>query len=183
VANGEALTIFVISQAETQVAFELDEDLRGSRNTVIGTTNQVAGEIGLDLADLSSAQVGVIRVNVRTLVTDNDLRNRAISNQILDTGEYEFISFTPTSIEALTGRAGIGHSLSFTILGDLTIRDITRPVAFLVAAQADSESQISGRATAVVNRADYELNIPSVRNVANVDEEVKLSIDFVARAP
>lgn len=42
--------------------------------------------------------------------------------------------------------------------------------------------QITGTATAVVNRADYGLQIPSVPNVANVEEEVELYIDFTANA-
>jgi len=63
------------------------------------------------------------------------------------------------------------------------IRDVSRPVAFSVEARLDSADQISGRATAVVNRGDYDLNIPSVQNVANVEEEVALSIEFVARTP
>lgn len=176
------VTLFSISQEESRATFELDEDLRGRRQTVVGTTNQVAGEIGLDLADLSSAQVGVIRVNARTLVTDNDFRNRAINNQILDTAAYEFITFTPTSVEGLSGVVTIGESVDFTIVGDLLIRDISQNVTFLVEARADSADQISGRATAEVNRGDYGLNIPSVPNVANVDEVVKLSIEFVARS-
>ena len=53
---------------------------------------------------------------------------------------------------------------------------------FTVEATAASESQIVGTATAVVNRADFGLQIPSVPNVANVEEEVELYIDFTANA-
>jgi polyisoprenoid-binding protein YceI len=174
------LQVFQISQDDSLVRFQLDEDLRGSRNTVIGETDQVAGELAIDLNDLSSAQVGVMQINARTLATDNNFRNRAIQNEILNTGAYEFITFTPTAIEGLPAVAAIGEEVTFTVTGDLTIRDITQPVVFTVTATAVSESQISGTASAVVMRGDYNLNIPSVPNVANVEEEVELSIDFVA---
>ncbi|MBX3055144.1 MAG: hypothetical protein KF770_01610 [Anaerolineae bacterium] len=47
---------------------------------------------------------------------------------------------------------------------------------------AVSATQLTGTATATVSRGDYGLQIPSVPNVANVEEEVELIIDFVANA-
>lgn len=176
------LRVYEISQADSEVRFELDEDLRGQRNTVIGVTDQVAGEIAVNLADLSSTQVGVIQINARTLATDNNFRNRAIQNEILDTGEYEFITFSPTSIEGLPTSVAIGEEVEFVVSGDLTIRDVTNIVQFFVTATAVSEDQLSGTANATIFRTDYGLQIPSVPNVANVEEEVTLYIDFVANA-
>ncbi|WP_420631497.1 YceI family protein [Candidatus Leptofilum sp.] len=174
------LLIFEISQDASEVRFELDEDLRGNRITVVGSTDQVAGQIALDLSDLSSAQVGEIQINARTLETDNNFRNRAIQNEILDTGDYEFISFVPTAVSGLPASATIGEEISFTIEGDLTIRDVTEAVTFSVVATAVSETEISGTATATVLRETYGLNIPEVPNVANVENEVDLIISFVA---
>ena len=176
------LTIYEISQAESMVQFELDEDLRGVRTTVVGATDQVAGQIALDFNDLSTAQVGEIQINARTLATDNNFRNRAIQNEILETGAYEFISFVPTAVNGLPASAGLGEEISFTIDGDLTIRDITEPVTFSVVATAVSDTQISGTATATVLRDTYGLTIPEVPNVANVENEVDLIINFVANA-
>jgi polyisoprenoid-binding protein YceI len=177
-----ALTVYQISQADSEVRFELDEDLRGVRTTVVGTTDQVAGEIAIDPSDLSTAQVGVIQINARTLTTDNNFRNRAIQNEILKTGEFEFITFAPISISGLPDSAGVGEVVSFTIEGEMTIRDVTNPVEFTVDASVDSAGRLVGTATAVVQRAEYGLKIPSVPNVANVEEEVELYIEFVAIA-
>jgi polyisoprenoid-binding protein YceI len=176
-----ALT-FTIDSAASQVRFAIDEDLRGQRNTVVGTTDQVAGQLSVNLADLAQTEVGIIQINARTLVTDNDFRNRAINNEILDTGDFEFITFTPTAVEGLPASATIGEPVTFTLVGDLTIRDVTVPATFTVEATAVSETQITGTATAVVNRNDFGLTIPSVPNVANVEEEVELTIDFTANA-
>lgn len=181
-AETSATTVYTIDPAGSQVRFELDEDLRGVRTTVVGITDQVAGQLSLNLGDLSQTQVGIIQINARTLVTDNTFRNRAIQNEILDTGAFEFITFTPTGIEGLPASAALGEPVTFTITGDLTIRDVTLPATFTVEATADSDRQVTGTATAVVNRADYGLQIPSVPNVANVEEEVDLFIDFTANA-
>ena len=174
--------VFTIDPAASQVRFQLDEDLRGVRTTVVGTTGQVAGELSISLTDLGQTQVGVIQINARTLATDNNFRNRAIHNEILDTDQFEFITFTPTGIEGLPASVGLGEVVSFTLVGDLTIRDVTLPATFTVEATAVSESQITGTAMSVINRADFGLQIPSVPNVANVEEEVELYIDFTANA-
>jgi len=164
------------------VRFQLDEELRGQPTTVVGTTDQVAGQLSVNLADLSQTQVGIIQINARTLATDNNFRNRAIQNEILNTGDFEFITFTPTGIEGLPASATVGEAISFSLVGDLTIRDITQPATFTVEATAVSETQIVGTATAVVNRTDFGLQIPSVPSVANVEEQVELYIDFTANA-
>ena len=181
-APAAAATVFSIDSAASQVRFQLDEDLRGTRTTVVGSTDQVAGQLSLNLADLSQTQVGIIQINARALATDNNFRNRAIQNEILETGSFEFITFTPTGIEGLPASATVGETISFNLVGDLTIRDITMPATFAVEATADSETTITGTATSIVNRADFGLNIPSVPNVANVEEEVELYIDFTANA-
>lgn len=177
-----ALRIFAIDPGASEVRFELDEDLRGERLTVVGITDQVAGEIALDPADLSQTQVGTLQINARTLLTDNNFRNRAIQNEILDTGGFEFITFAPTSVDGLPAGAVVGDTVQFTISGDLTIRDITLPATFNVEATLVSEDQITGTAGTVILRTDYGLNIPSVPNVANVEEEVELYINFTANA-
>jgi polyisoprenoid-binding protein YceI len=176
------LTIYQISSADSLVSFELDEDLRSNRVTVVGTTDQVAGELAVDFSDLSQTQVGVIQINARTLVTDNSNRNRAMQNEILDTGSYEFITFNPTSVTGLPESVVVGDTITFIIEGDLTIRDVTLPVTFSVEATAVSATQISGSAETSIVRSDYGLSIPSVPGVANVDEEVTLSIYFAANA-
>jgi polyisoprenoid-binding protein YceI len=175
-------TIYAISADTSQVRFELDEDLRGSRITVVGTTGQIAGELAFDFDDLSQTQIGAIQINARTLATDNNFRNRAIQNEILDTGSYEYITFTPTAINGLPGSASIGETITFTVDGDLTIRDVTMPATFTVEATAASDSQITGAASTIITRDAYGLTIPSVPSVANVEQEVELYIEFAANA-
>ena len=58
------LVVYEISQGDSEVRFELDEDLRGVRTTVVGMTDQVAGQIALDFSDLATAQVGEIQINL-----------------------------------------------------------------------------------------------------------------------
>lgn len=174
--------LFEILPEESVARFSLGEVLRGEPNFVIGATDQVAGQIAIDLSDPSKTQVGVISINARTFATDNSNRDRAIKNQILDTNIYEFITFTPTSITGLPAEAAVGETLSLEITGDLTIRDITHEVTFSVTVLAVSESRLEGSGSATIRREDYGLTIPNVPLVASVDQDVLLEIEFVALA-
>jgi len=172
--------VFQINQQESQTSFMIFEELRGQPKDVIGTTNQIAGEIVLNPNDLSTARAGVIQVNARTLVTDDDRRNQAIRNRILNTDAYEFITFTPTQISGLEGTATEGQEFTFQVTGDLTIRDITKPVVFDVTAQLVTEDRLTGSSVTKIQRGDFNLVIPSVPSVANVGEEIALEINLVA---
>lgn len=174
--------VFEISAGESEARFVIDEVLNGADKTVVGVTANVAGQILVDPADLSTAQVGVIQVNVRSLSTDSGNRNRAIQNLILQTGSFEFVTFTPTQISGLPAAAVPGDTVSFQLTGDLTVRDITRTVTFDVSVTAESATRLSGLATTTINRADYGLQIPSVPQVAFVAEDLQLQLEFVAQA-
>ena len=182
-ANAPAgLRKFQVNAEKSIARFTVSEILRGQPKTVVGSTRQVAGEVGVNLADLSTMQVGEIQVNARTLKTDDDMRNRMVGNQILSTTQYEFIKFMPTQVTGLTGSGSAGAKLPFSIAGNLTVRQITKPVTFNATLEIISPSELKVTATAKVKRADYALTIPSVPSVANVGEEVQLEIEGVAIA-
>lgn len=63
--------------------------------------------------------------------------------------------------------------------GDLTITGITKAVTFDVEVPPVSADRLQGSASAVIQRSDYDLQIPSAPAVADVDESVALEIEFV----
>jgi polyisoprenoid-binding protein YceI len=177
---GSGPILFQISQDESEARFSIYELLRGDPKIVVGATDQVAGEIQFDPADLSTAQVGTILVNARTLETDDGNRNRALGNRILETGSYEFISFEPTSISGLPDSVSEGETVSFQIIGDLTIKDVTKEVTFEAEVTFVSSDRLEGLAAATVLHDDFGITIPDVPFVADVGEEVELQIEFAA---
>ncbi|HMQ30119.1 MAG TPA: YceI family protein [Chloroflexaceae bacterium] len=174
--------LFEIVPAESQARFLIDEVLRGSPITVVGATDQVAGQIAIDPTDPASAQVGPILINARTLATDNDMRNRAIRNFILDTNSHEFVTFTPTALSGLPETVAVGQPFSFQLSGDLTVRATTQPVIFDVTVTPVSEDELVGSATTQILYRDFGLSIPDSPSVDTVADEVVLELDFVAQA-
>ncbi len=174
------LKIFQISQDESQVRFTIGEILRGQETKAVGTTNQVAGEIAVNFDDLSTVQIGTVQVNARTLATDSSMRDRTIGNRILNTGLFEFITFTPTAISGIPDKVNFGEPVAVEITGDLTIQNITNEVVFEGTVTPVSDTRLIGSASVIILRSDFDLRIPSVPNVAAVDEEVLLEIELVA---
>ncbi|HEY1013589.1 MAG TPA: YceI family protein [Herpetosiphonaceae bacterium] len=172
--------IVEIKQDESEARFLIDEVLEGAPKTVIGTTNQVAGQIEINAANPAATRVGTIQVNARTLTTDSEFRNRAIKNRILRTDDFEYVTFTPTSLSGLPPAGEVGKPYTFQISGDLTIVETTKPVVFEVTVTATSATRIEGTASVVIRYADFGLEIPSSPAVASVEDDVKLELEFVA---
>jgi polyisoprenoid-binding protein YceI len=182
-AAAAAPMLFEIVQAESEARFIIDEVLRGSPVRVVGVTNQVAAQIAIDPANPAATQLGEVRVNVRTLATDNEFRNRAIRNQILDTNSYEFVTFQPTELLGLPDAVTVGQPFSFQVVGDLTVKDVTQPVTFDVTVTPVSETRIEGVATTTFPYRDFGVRIPEVPSVDLVADDVTLELAFVAVAP
>lgn len=175
-------TVYDIQPSSSQASFTIDEVLRGSPKTVVGTTDQVSGQIAFDASDPTSAQVGTILIDARTLATDDSSRNRVLDNQILSTDQYEYISFTPSTSAGLPETVTVGQPFTFQLSGDLTIRNTTRPATFDVTVTPAEDGSLTGSATTTIQYSDWGISIPSVPFVASVGNQVVLQLSFDATA-
>lgn len=183
-AAGETVT-FVIDQSQSTARFELDEELRGNPTRVVGTTDEVVGQVRVDLSDTSNVEFSDVIVNARTFTTGSGNRDRAIRGPVmLDSGsdENELITLSVTAIDGLAGAVDVGDTLEFTITGDLTVKGFTEEVSFDVSATLVDATTLEGTAETEVTRDMFEIGIPSVPGVANVTNEVLIALDFVAVA-
>jgi polyisoprenoid-binding protein YceI len=181
-AAGDGALTFAIDQSASEARFLINEVLVGIPTEVKGVTSLISGTVTVDPADPAASQVGTLSVDASDLKTDRNLRNRAIRRFILETGNYQYITFTPTAISGLPEQAAPGETFTFQVTGDLTIKDVTQPVTFDVELTADSATQITGLAQGVVKRSDFNLEIPSAPGVADVTDEVRLELAFTAKA-
>lgn len=177
-AGGDTVELQLLDGTEAR--FLIYEDLRGEPFTAVGVTTEVVGRINVNRADLAASQMGDILINARTFTTDSGNRDRAIRGPILNAEQFEFITFRPLAISGLSGAAEPGVEWSFTVEGELTVRDITRPVTFEVTARLGDGDVLEGEASATVLRSDFDLSVPSVPFVANVADEIGLELGFIA---
>ncbi len=173
--------VFQIEPDHSTARFKIDEVLRGEPKTVVGTTDQVAGQFGLLGTSLNTAKVGPILVNARTLATDNKYRNRAIKNKILKTDDFEYIRFEPKAVTGIPATASTGQTFRFKVTGDLTITNVTRPVTFDMEARFLSPTEMTGLGTTAFPYKDFQLDIPNPPIVASVADTVHLELQFQAQ--
>jgi polyisoprenoid-binding protein YceI len=177
------VSVLQIQPGASTATFTLDEILRGSPNTVIGTTDKVAGEIALDPDEPGATKVGTITVDARTLATGNTQRNNMLHRFILATSQFEHVTFTPTTITGLPATIELlGIPYPVKIDGKLTIKDVTRDVTFDASVTPLSFQELRGTATTTISQQDFGITIPSIPFVGGVSDEVRLDLHFVAIA-
>lgn len=176
--------VFRIAQEESEVRFLIDEVLRGADFTVVGATDQLAGELRVDAGDPAASEIGLIRINARTLATDNGNRNRALRTFILKSAEdeFEYAEFETSELAGMPESVTVGEPFDIQILGELRIAGATQALTFDASITLESEERLSGSARSSLQHADLGLTIPSVPFVSDVAEEVRLEIEFVALA-
>jgi polyisoprenoid-binding protein YceI len=180
----DGATLFTIDGSSSKATFTIDEVLFGNPNTVVGETNKVAGQILVNAQDPSKSQLGEIKIDVSTLVTDNDLRNRTLQGLILatNTPANQYATFVAKSITGLPESITVGQQVSFKITGDLTIHQVMKTVTFDAKVTVVSEKQITGTASTTVKYSDFGISIPDVPSVTSVGDTVKLALEFTANA-
>jgi polyisoprenoid-binding protein YceI len=183
-APTDGATLFTIDNSSSKATFTIDEVLFGNPNTVVGETDKVAGQILVNAQDSSKSRVGEIKIDVSTLVTDNDLRNRTLQGRILqtDTAANQYATFVAKSITGLPESIAVGQQDSFKITGDLTIHQIMKTVAFDATVKAVSDKQITGTASTTVKYSDFGISVPDAPSVTGLGDMVKLALDFTANA-
>ncbi len=176
-AGSATSSVYRISQEKSLVRFTMNELLNNKPFLVVGTTTQIAGDIAVKDGKF---EIGTLTLNAKTLVTDNSRRNGAIVRLILkaESPENEFITFKPSTTD-FTGPVVLGAASTFNVPGDLTISGVTKPVVFKVTATATADS-VTGTASVTIKRSDFNLVIPNLSFIANVDDEFPITASIVA---
>jgi polyisoprenoid-binding protein YceI len=178
--------VYEVVDAHSEARFIIDEVLRGEPNTVVGRTDQIDGSVAVQF-DPARVDIGQFVINVRTIKTDDEVRDRSIRTLILESNkdEFEFSTFEPTEIAGVPEVIEPGDRINLQVTGDLTVRDVTSPVTFDMTLDVRSREESAGAASTVILWDDFDITIPYVGGnsiVASVAEEVRLELEFVARA-
>ena len=142
-----------------------------------GETTEVVGRIAFDDdGGVISDESGIV-LQAATFRTDSDRRDRFVRERTLQTTEFPAISFRPTSAEGLPWPLDeASGEVEFTLNGELTIRDQTRPVTWDVVAEFGDE--IKGIASVEITFEQFAMEKPSVAIVVSVDDIIRLELEF-----
>jgi polyisoprenoid-binding protein YceI len=170
-------TVYRISQKDSYVTFTLGEELRKVPTVVVGTTTEIAGDLAITDSHID---VGAIKIDARTFVTESEKRNDTINRRLLKSGDAgnEYITLKSASSD-FQGTIVPGKSVSFNITGDLFIAGVTKFAVFKVTAIVLGDKLV-GTAQTKVKLADFDIKIPTLDFIANVDEDVLVNINISA---
>ena len=171
---------YLLNSAASRASFAIGENLLGRETTAVGTTAVVEGGVTLDAEDPSVLVFHDFQVDVSTLTTDDRQRDGQIRNRILQTSDAanQYVTFVPREAVGLELPLVPGVTQSVELVGQLTIKGVTKEAVFELELQVLSDTELRGVATTVVWLEDFGLSVPRVPLVARVDEFVTLALDF-----
>jgi len=167
---------WTVDKAHTNVKFSVSHlvisDVEGNFKSFDGTMTS-------SKSDFTDAKIN-FTVDVSSVNTDNENRdNHLKSPDFFDVAKYPKMTFVSTSIVPL------GNN-KFTLVGNLTIKDITKPVTFEVTfggtANAMGGTHAGFKATAKIDRYDYNLKWSMATEaggaVVGKEVDITLNVDF-----
>lgn len=174
----QGATTFVLGEG-TVARYKVEEELaRQGFFVATGETTEVVGRIAFDEGGGVVADESSIVIQAGTLRTDSDRRDRYVRERTLLTAQYPEVVFRPTSVEGLPSSISeASGTVEFTISGDLTIRDQTRPVTWDVTAEFGDI--ITGIAAIDITFEQFAMDKPSVAIVLSVEDTIRLELAFV----
>lgn len=145
----------------------------------VGTTKAVTGTIVANADGTFVSSVSKVQVDLSTLTSDQNQRDNFIKRSTLQTNTYRYAVFVPTAIQGLTLPPTSGP-VSFKLIGDLTIRNVTKQVTWDVTGTING-NDATGTATTSFNFAYFNLTKPSVGVVLSVEDNITLEMDLHLR--
>lgn len=162
-------TNWKIDPTHSDIAFKVKHMMI---STVTGYFNEFDGEVSADNDDFSDAKIN-FSVSINSINTKNEDRDGHLkSDDFFNAEKYPTMNFVSKSFN--------GASL----VGDLTIRDVTKEVTLDVeylgtALDPYGQTKAGFEVTGTINRKDFGLNWSAVTEAGNivVSDKVKLQLD------
>jgi predicted lipoprotein with Yx(FWY)xxD motif/polyisoprenoid-binding protein YceI len=175
--------LFRIVPQESKVTYEVGETFLNDNNrfnVAIGQTGQIEGEIKVDPENPQASTISPISVDISQFTSDSNRRDTAIRERFLESNKFPTATFVPTKIDGLPTTYNPGETITFTVTGDLTIREITQSVTFEVTMEG-SEAGLTGEAKTSILMSDFGVGPISVAGILNTEDQVLITLNLVAR--
>ena len=177
-SKGSAQLTYTVAPVGNEARYRVFEELASiGHNEVIGKTRDVKGKIVLDASGAVIKDSSKIVVNAQALQTDQKRRDNHLKKQTLETDKFPQVTLVPVSFEGFTGDLPAGQEKTFTMMGDLTVRNVTKPTKWDVVARRQG-NDIVGTAKTVFTLQDFSIEKPRVVMVLSVADTVRLEYDF-----
>ena len=168
----------------TKARYKVREQLAGISfpSDAVGTTETVTGTLVVNPDGSIDATRSKLTVDLRTLKSDQQMRDGYIQKNTLESEKFPMIEFVPKRATGLPVPipAGMGAQAGFQLIGDMTLHGVTKEATWNVVATFGND-QVAGRATTTLQFATFNLTKPSLARLMSVDDKIDLEIEFRAK--
>ncbi len=170
---------FAVAPFGNEVRYRIREQLVrvDLPNDAIGETPDVTGGIAVATDGKIIPGESKFVVGIGSLKSDRDRRDGFVRRNVLQADQYPTVEFAPTEFRGLPKTLPTSGSHTFDVIGNLTVRGVTRPTTWHVKAEAKG-GQVTGAASTAFTFKDFNIEQPRVPIVLSVADTIKLEYDF-----
>lgn len=169
----------LVDTTGSEVRYRVRERLVGKDldNDAVGVTRAITGQIALAADGSVVVEDSRITIDVTGLKSDQSRRDGYVQRRLLETDKFPTVVFQPTSIKGGPKAIPTSGTGTFSILGNLTVRGVTKPATWTVNARY-LPSNVTGTTSTAFTFADFEMTQPKVPVLLSVADTIKLEYDF-----
>lgn len=166
----------------TNAAYRVREQFVGIKfpSDAVGRSTAVTGQITFNKDGSIDSASSKFQFDLRTLQSDQSMRDGYIQRNTLETDKYPMAVFVPRTIvdmpNPLTGQFG------FELSGDMTVHGVTAPLTWQGIATVDrSSGAVAGRAETHFKFGTFGLTPPKIMRLLSVADSINLEVEFRTR--
>jgi len=175
----QVATRFVADTEGNTARYRIRERLVGKEldNDAIGETSIVSGAIALDKSGKIIPTESGFTVDLASLKSDQDRRDGFVRRRLLVTDTFPSTRFQVTEVKGLPSKLPTSGTQEFQLIGNLTVKGVTRPTIWNVKATV-AGNKLTGSAATKFTFADFQLTQPKVPVLLSVVDTIALEYDF-----
>jgi polyisoprenoid-binding protein YceI len=173
------LVRLIVAADGNEARYRVREQLAGVDfpNDAVGVTRDITGRLTIGADGKVVPAESKLVVNVAALKSDKDRRDGYLRRNTLQSDQYPTVMLVPKAIDGLPATLPTAGPLTFQLVGDLTVRGVTKPTLWQVTAKAEN-GVYRGSASTRFTFDDFRMTQPKVRIVLRVADTIKLEYDF-----
>jgi polyisoprenoid-binding protein YceI len=176
----DAATVYAIVPEESAARYRVQEELAQVGETeAVGETQAIIGQFGFGEDELP-LPCSRFDVDMRTLQSDQARRDNYLYQNTLEAETYPLATFVLRAVDGMEAPLAEGEETTLRLIGDLTLRNETKLVAW-EANVALVDGALTGTAATMFEMSDFGIEPPSVPVVLSLDETIRLEVDLTAR--
>jgi polyisoprenoid-binding protein YceI len=121
-----------------------------------------------------------LTVDMKSLKSDQDLRDGYLRNRVLETDKFPTLEFVPKRAQGLQMPLASPPQvqvIGFQLVGDMSLHGVTKEATWNVVATLAGPT-VAGHATTTILFANYNLMKPAVPLLLSSDDKIQLEIEF-----